>query len=224
MNELSFLNSEPKQSRSRASFERVVEGTIRLLQERGADDFTLLEVSALTEVSIGSIYGRVSSKDDLIRIVQVRINEMLEKEHEAFLARAGRLGKDLPMLLDILINEMGEFLKRNAAIMSAIMCRAASDPVIKQAGQKSHAKLAKGFLDQVLAFRSQVIHPEPERAIDACFFVSYATLARYLGLGTEPTSTGGAEWSAVKNDLANMCISFLCSAPRIPAGRRRISR
>src|SRR5439155_8476116 len=60
---------EPLQGRSRASFERMLEAAEKLLVERGSDEFTLSDVSKAGKVSIGSIYCRFDSKDDLIRAV-----------------------------------------------------------------------------------------------------------------------------------------------------------
>ena len=61
---------EPKQSRSKASLERLLKSAAELLTEKGYAEFTLQEVSARAQVSIGSIYNRFKSKDDLIRQIQ----------------------------------------------------------------------------------------------------------------------------------------------------------
>ena len=58
------LAREPKQDRSRASFERVLDAATALLAEKGYSEFTLQELSNRSKVSIGSIYGRVNGKDD----------------------------------------------------------------------------------------------------------------------------------------------------------------
>ena len=63
---------EPKQERSRQSFEKAIDATVSLLSERRSDAFTLAEVAQLAGVSTGSIYGRVESKTDLIRAAQAR--------------------------------------------------------------------------------------------------------------------------------------------------------
>ena len=72
--------SEPKQQRSRDSFAKVRAAVLQLLHERGTGQFALAEVSARAEVSIGSIYGRVSSKAELLRVVQNQEFERLDVE------------------------------------------------------------------------------------------------------------------------------------------------
>jgi AcrR family transcriptional regulator len=217
VSEATFLTSEPKQLRSRASFERVIDSAIRLLEERGSADFTLVEVSQLADASIGSIYGRVGSKDDLIRIVQLRVNKRIEEDHNKVLERAALNSTGLVSLVRALVTGLAEFLKRNAPILRALMSCASSDPVIEKAGKLSHAKFATAFVELVLRYRAEINHPQPELAAEACFSIAYATLARYLGLGTEPTSTGGGPWTALKEHLCMMSICFLHYAASIPA-------
>ena len=56
------LAREPKQDRSRASFERVLDAATTLLAEKGYSEFMLQELSNRSKVSIGSIYGRVRAR------------------------------------------------------------------------------------------------------------------------------------------------------------------
>ena len=63
---------EPKQERSRRSFERVQDAALALLVERGPDAFTLAEVCTRADASMGAIYNRVNGKDDLIRLIHER--------------------------------------------------------------------------------------------------------------------------------------------------------
>src|SRR3954451_17242527 len=60
----------PQQKRSQASVERVFAATRALLEEKGFDGVTVQEVSTRAEVSVGAIYGRFQSKENLLRAVQ----------------------------------------------------------------------------------------------------------------------------------------------------------
>ena len=59
----------PQQKRAQASLARMMEATEALLIERGAEGFTLGEVSRVGKVSIGSIYFRFDSKEALFKAV-----------------------------------------------------------------------------------------------------------------------------------------------------------
>ncbi len=70
----------PQQRRSQESLERVLQAGFELLQERGFDGFTLQEVSARANVSIGSIYARVPSRESLIKAVYERAMVWTEEQ------------------------------------------------------------------------------------------------------------------------------------------------
>jgi AcrR family transcriptional regulator len=72
---------EPKQERSRQSFDKALDAAVALMVERGSDAFTLAEVAKRAGVSIGSIYGRVDSRDDLLRTAHAREMERIQALH-----------------------------------------------------------------------------------------------------------------------------------------------
>ena len=86
----------PKQTRSRQSFDRVLDAATSILAERGFSGLTLTQVSKQSRVSIGSIYCRVDSKEDLVRAVQARALE--EMDHEFAVVVNGVRRKSLPLL------------------------------------------------------------------------------------------------------------------------------
>jgi hypothetical protein len=71
----------PQQERSRLSFDRVLDGATRLLEENGYEGFNITDVSRISKVSIGSIYARVDSKEDLLRAVQDRVLTQVDADH-----------------------------------------------------------------------------------------------------------------------------------------------
>src|SRR5512137_2334831 len=85
----------PKQDRSRASFERVIAAAMQMLRESGHADFTLAEVSKRSRVSIGSIYCRVDGKEELVRILQQRAYEQMDREYAEIVNRIRR--RNLPL-------------------------------------------------------------------------------------------------------------------------------
>ncbi len=213
MSESTFLTSEPQQKRSQASFERVIESTIQLLEERGNGDFSVTDVGQLAKASIGSIYGRFSAKDDLLRAAQVRINQRLEAGHDEFMARANAQGHDLASLVSSLVGEMAEFLKQRAPLLRAVMSCASTDMVMAQAGELSYRKAVFGFRAVLLKHSAEIRHPNPEQAADLCFTIAYGTVARHLGLGMLPAQNSKESWIELKEGLCDMCLAYLRTEP-----------
>ena len=208
------LAREPKQDRSRASFERVLDAATALLAEKGYSEFTLQELSRRSKVSIGSIYGRVDGKDDLIRLVQVRELDRLDVDQASFINRLRRQELPLRELVLETVTQFGKFLRKHAAILRAFMELGASDPVAGEVGKKHFNQALHDFRLLLLERRSEIRHADPDHAVEACFHVVYASLGRYLGLGTRGEVSEEGDWDQLLEDLSLMTLFFLLGDPR----------
>ena len=205
---------QPKQERSRVSLERILTAATQLLAEGGYEGLTLNDVSRLSGVSIGAIYGRVTDKEGLVRSVQIRVLETLQTEQISILDDARWEGLSLGSLIPLLFNDIAELLRRHAPILRAFMMRAAQDPVIASVGKRSAIAFREGVLKLLLDRRNEIRHTDPERAASACFNSAYATLTRYLGLGSELEAAGEGDWEHIKADTGLMAVCFLKYADR----------
>ncbi|HEX8446919.1 MAG TPA: helix-turn-helix domain-containing protein [Sphingomonas sp.] len=215
MNEIQLAvapSREPQQGRSRASYERLIAAAEKLLRERGSNEFTLQEVSKVGKVSIGSIYNRFDSKDDLVRAVQSRVLIAVDREQrevvEAAEARAGHLHELVPMLID----GIAEALRRHADLMRPMMLQAVSDPVVSEAGKRSYEQVEAMVCAALLTYRSEIRRADPDRAVHAAYRIAYAALARDLGFGAAPGYHVAGEWQALKETLGDMVSAYLGSA------------
>ncbi|WP_201643892.1 TetR/AcrR family transcriptional regulator [Paraburkholderia metrosideri] len=199
----------PSQGRSRASFERVLETATELLATRGYEGFTLQDVSVLSKASIGSIYGRVKGKDDLVRAVQIRVLQKADDEQIEMFNSLRSQHASLASLIPATIFATAEYLKSHGALFSAFMTRAPFDPVIASTGKMSFHKFLQGFKSLLLAHRDEIAAPDPHRSVETCFVVVYAALSRYLGLGMPSEMSGAGGWEDFKSDLSRMCLLYM---------------
>lgn len=202
----------PKQSRSRASFEKVLAAATAILAESGYDGLTLNDVSRRSGVSIGSIYGRVTGKDELVQIVQRQVLELMAAEQDRMLAPARWAGLPLDRLTPALVDELAEFLRRWSPLLRAFMLRAGQDEVVSAAGRASAVQSAARAEALLLLCRPEIRRRDPERAAAACYTTIYAVFSRYLGLGLSLEAAGGGDWAELKEDVAAMCLCYLQSA------------
>jgi AcrR family transcriptional regulator len=208
------LAREPKQDRSRASFERVLDAATELLAEKGYSEFTLQDLSRRSKVSIGSIYCRVDGKDDLIRLVQVRVLDRLDVDQATFINRLRRQELPLRELVLETVTQFGNFLRKNASILRAFMELGARDAGAGEIGKQHFNQALHDFKLLVLERRSEIKHADPEHAVEACFHVVYASLGRYLGLGTMDHESETGNWDQLLEDLSLMALFFLLGDPR----------
>jgi AcrR family transcriptional regulator len=201
---------KPKQTRSRQSFDRMLDAATQIIAEGGLSALTLAEVSRRSKVSIGSIYCRVDGKEDLLRAVQARALAQMDHEFALLLTRVRRRALPLRELVPTMVRELASFLRRHSQLLSAFMQQAASDETVRATGAKSWAQTALDFKLMILERRDEFGHPNPEHAADMCFVVVYGCLARFLGFNSIGTAQGTqANWNELIDDLGLMMLGFL---------------
>lgn len=204
---------EPKQSRSKASLERLLNATCELLVEKGYKDFTLQEVSKRAKVSIGSIYNRFKSKEDLIRLLQQRELDSLEIETAMVITRIRRKKLKLRALVPETITEYANLLDKHKGILRPLMEVSAIDEVVLAYGKKHAAQNIEDFIQLLLECKDEISQPDPTRAVNHIFKVIYAALARYLGLGIMDSVAGEGDWQELLDDLSQITLYYLLGHP-----------
>jgi len=204
----------PKQGRSRQSFERIIEATIDLCRERPYDQITLAEICQRAGVSTGALYGRVTGKDELLRAVQVqflaRLGEQFTEEAQHIASQAHGLAEVVPAV----VRGLGKLLKENASVLRSFMLRSSADAEIASAGRKSALDNHAKFSRLVKECESEILHPNPERAIEASMLLIYASQARFLGLDSVGGVGEGSSWDNLLEDLGDMMLAYLRFVPQ----------
>jgi len=199
----------PRQGRSLASYERMLQATRELLLERGDDDFTLIDVSERGNVSIGSIYLRFDSKDKLLHaVIAQELLETLECE-EKMHAKLSQHASSLGDYLGAYISEYSRFLGERATMLGLIMQKAASDPEISNPGKEIAAQSAILATNGILTFKDEITGPDPALKATVVFQTVFSTIARQFGLGTTSESADPEAWAIVKSELAKMMLAYL---------------
>jgi AcrR family transcriptional regulator len=210
------FSREPKQDRSKASLERLMNASRQLLADKGYSEFTLQELSKISKVSIGSIYNRFKGKDDLLRQLQTnQLNEM-DKDVALIINNIRRQRLELKKLVPLLIEEFGGFLKKNQNILRPLMEIAAIDDIVAEIGKKHFAQNLRDFEQLLIDKSNEFNQPNCERAADVSMRLVYAALARQLGLGTLGSAAAGAneeDWDKLLIDLSHMVLFYLLGKP-----------
>ena len=198
----------PKQARSRKSFDRVLAVATELLEKHGFNGFSIVDVSRRSKISIGSIYGRVTGKDDLVRSVQERVLNNADREHDAFLQNLDHEGMTLRELFPLAVQYHADFLARHAAIFHAFISRASNDPVLRARGKRSHAYFTSGLCKLLLRHRQEITHPDPDRAVLACTRLMWSSFGSFLGIESDE-SAGEGDWQELIEDVTQMGLFYL---------------
>jgi len=202
----------PKQDRSRASFERVLDTAVEILKERGYEGFTLQDVSRRSRTSIGSIYCRVKGKDELFQAVQEHALAKIDSEIRDILDPDKWSNVRPQKQVYFLVREIAEHLRRHTPILRAFISREAADPVVRKRGKESHSLVAERFRALLMHHADQFSHPDPGHAVSFCFDLTFAAIAKHLDLDTITPSQDGAQWNQLIDDLGRVNALYLFSS------------
>jgi len=181
--------SEPKQQRSRDSFAKVRAAVLELLHERGTGQFSLAEVSARAGVSIGSIYGRVPGKAELLRVVQAQEFDRLDALTEQRVGTAGVGAASFASATAEIVTAYAEILRENRDLLSPFFLLGVEDAEILERGRVSGNAGQGVFIRALLtAAEEHQVELSTENAHWA-FEIFYSLCVRYLGLGVTTTAS-----------------------------------
>ncbi|WP_457253944.1 TetR/AcrR family transcriptional regulator [Pedococcus sp. P5_B7] len=205
----SELVKQPKQERSRQSFDRAVEAAMSLMVERRSGAITVAEVAARSGVSTGSIYARVASKEDLIRVAHVRLMDRLAIETRQALSLEVAPHESLVDLVGRAVRALAELLRRHAEELAPFMRLAHRDPVIAAGGKRAHEEMVSAFASTLLSADGGITRPDPQAAVTWSCTVVYSVLARQLGLGSDPEAAMDQPWDELLAVLVEMVAAYL---------------
>lgn len=203
------VSRTPQQGRSKASFERMLVAAEKLMLERGSEEFTLQDVSQTGNVSIGSIYLRFKSKENMVRAVIANHLERMAGDEDAMIAGVKAKATSLDTFMPGFVEAFAEMLREHAPLLRMSMQRASFDPLVSEPGRQSANRAAAMGIAAMLDYRAEFGGDDNERKANAAYQIIFATLARQLSLGSTGESVHPQDWRELKIELGRMCLAYL---------------
>lgn len=203
------VSRKPLQGRSKASLGRMVAAARELMLECGSEEFTLQEVSQRGDVSIGSIYLRFESKENLVRAVIAHSLEELTADETDVLGKLNDTCHDLASFVPAYVEAYAEVLRKHSPLLRLTMARAAFDPLVSGPGKKHAQEAENKSVDAMLAYQEEFGGSDRRLKAQAAYHVIFATLARQLSLGSTNESQDDYDWGVLKHELGVMSLAYL---------------
>lgn len=203
------MSRKPQQGRSKASLERMLGAARALMVERGNEDFTLLEVSKRGNVSIGSIYLRFESKDNLVRAVIAAAMEELAQAEDAMLRKLEQSCSSLREFVPGFVHAYAAVLTDHAALLRLAMLRAEHDELVAGPGKRAAMRAVSQASGAMLHYEDQFGGDNHRVRAEAAYYIIFATLARQLSLGSSREAVTEYDWEELKRELGRMCLAYL---------------
>lgn len=176
MNDISELSHviPPQQERSTQFLRRVLEAAERILRREGGEGLTMPAVALEAGVSVGGIYRRFQTKQDLLRAIKDR--HLTRSEQAMDVAMAG----GHQSLRDVVEAFVATLMKGSGAdnLFGLIMESQGEDPVMKARGDQAAVRLKGAFAAAMQPFRAQITHADPDAAIDMAYLIALSLFTK----------------------------------------------
>ena len=202
---------EPKQQRSRETLDRLLAATIKILDQEGMEGAVIPKIAAAAKVAPASVYRRFADKDALLRSAFLH---MLRKSNETNRELLGKalLRKTLEESVAELMNGLLEQYKRHPRLMRALakFVETDADPDFARESRLHVAENISLIVDALLAFRGEIEHRFPRRALQ---FAVLTAASAIEGYALDPSSmwhvVAPVSEKELKAELARGFVAYL---------------
>ena len=207
MTESQFLKP-PQQSRSQETLDRILDAAEQVLTEKAFGDATLAEIMERAGVTVGAFYRRYPDKNALLRHLDERFfQEMLAKANEVLdPARWG--DKPARSIIEEFSRQAVEVYSSRRGLLRSLFLRARNDTVLQQSALQVNQEFIRKLQVLLLPRSSQMMHPDPERAIELGFMMTIGALRELVVFG-ETWPAPPAHTPALAVEVARMYCGYL---------------
>lgn len=200
----------PQQARSRAALERLLASAEEVLVSEGLEKLTIARVASHAGVSVGGVYRRFASKEQLIDAVKLALAERLE---EAVAAAFDQAEPSLGGAIDAFATALAETLDQSGRLIPVLLASGRrTDP--PEQGMRTVTDLQQRFVDAAAAHRQQIRHPDPMMALNIAFRTVIAAGTHRAAMS--PWLPDGLTWQQWAREIADMVTAHL-TAKRKPS-------
>jgi AcrR family transcriptional regulator len=214
----------PQQDRSRATAQRLLSATIRVISESGLDAATVPKIAALAEVAPASVYRRYHDKDALIRAAFLHVLEQSNANNRLHL-KSALLQQTLKSTAVKLMEVLFEQYRQNPLLIRSLTryLDSTDDRDFIHRVRSVMVANVEEIVAVLLHHRDEIVQTDPERALRfallnaTCSIEAYALDANSLWHGF-----GDFSPDLLAAELAAGFVAYLSHAPS--SGRPKRSK
>lgn len=213
---------EPRQERSRQTMQRLMAAAGEVIAERGVNGLTVGEVARRAGTAVGTLYARFHDKDTFLRTFHDRFFAQAVTTADAAFDRSRWQNLPVRELLAMCVRLVVKDYRARRGQLRALLLyvRTHHDPVFQTQAERSNLRFFAQLKGLVLSRRSEIRHPDPERAIlVALMMIDGAAKEAILFGEARPASL-----SVSDTQLATELTRAICAHLGVEAGPRRSAR
>ena len=191
-----------RQARSRVTQELIFQAGAALLEEGGAEAFTVVAVAARAGVAVGSVYRRFGDKDRLLASLQADFTRNFRAEIIHRFSGAQQADGTAPAaVIAAAVTGVAETFRAHQRLLRVfILLGTANEAVLREGTEASvdGGRAFRRFLGPVLP---HVRHSDGEAALDFAFRLVYAVCAHRVVHGEHLESARALPWHRLTSEL-----------------------
>ncbi len=209
------------QERSRRTHDRIYLAGTKLLEDGGPDALTVANVAAAADVSVGGIYRRFGSKEQLLAVIQYEFVEGFKVEFASRMARA-RLTRDASSVdvVGAAVGGFAETFQEHRALLRVFMLLGTENAGVLALGSRASIECGASFRELLLRMKGQIRRADVEVAIDFAFRLVYATCAHRVVFGEKLESLAPLTWADLIREMTSAVHAYL-TGPEAPTTSAR---
>jgi AcrR family transcriptional regulator len=204
----------PQQERSRRTHAAILAAGTELLEEGGLEGLAVSAVAERAGVSIGGIYRRFGTKDQLLLALQEKFTTSFLDDFQARLAGADD-DADGPELVRIAVSGMAETLRARTRLLRVFILIGTQHDAVLAVGSKAARAAGMSFRALLCRAEGEIVRSDPEAAIDFVYRLTYAACEhRVLHEGEYLESELPLSWSELTDELTLAAQLYLFTESR----------
>lgn len=198
----------PQQSRSQETLDRILDAAEQVLGEKAFGEATLAEIMERAGVTVGAFYRRYPDKNALLRHLDERFfGEMLSRG-ELLFDEARWPNAPARNIIEEFTTQAVQVYSARRGLLRSLFLRARTDTILQQSALHVNEQFIKRLRALLLARRSQIRHPDPERAIELGFMMTIGALRELVVFG-ETWPAPPAPTAPLAAEIARMYCGYL---------------
>lgn len=154
----------PRQARSAATQQRLLDAAEALIAEKGFADASVVEISRRAGFSVGAFYARFRDKQALLHHLEERFNLEARATIDAALAPERWVGAPISEIAQEVVEFMVQLYRERLGILRELLGRTIADPEVGMRTEQVIHSLCERLHDLLLPRAAEMAHPDPALA------------------------------------------------------------
>ncbi|MCP4004652.1 MAG: TetR/AcrR family transcriptional regulator [bacterium] len=199
----------PRQARSQATLDRLLDAAEDLLNEKGWEDTSVAQIANRAGSSVGSFYARFQDKDAVLNALHERFIQEAWVTAEAALNPERWKGASVAAITAELVRFQIRSNSERLGLLRALQLRTVVDYDFQVRSISLNRHIHELFFSLLMERRMEIMHPAPAAAAQFVVRMLFGVLQQKVLFGPILEATGALAEKDLIEELTYACLAYL---------------